>query len=718
MNTKGKINNYTKLTKNNLAINTQYKENSNINLYFTNPNNLNNEIFTDSSFAKTESNNNSKYEKEDQITQKIDYKHYTNYPIENLISNTDNNYEKIDSNIKNKKKIYWLAVYDKYIKKKNLLKIFNFYKMSLELEPSFFDNIKLSIEKTMIIKDFQLIFMKNYNKTFVIPSKGSQIFVKLYLLNIEQMNMIYSYINRIEFKPYLNDIIYNNNYNCYEIVNNEIKKNLTYSSINCLGSYMNIDIFTFSTLNYLKEYNNKILRIKNNKVEEEEILNEDNNNSLPSTKKIAKLIKILMINFPDYSKDYLINYLFNSFSSKNESSQNKDNNIRLSEKIIEVNNLLMTKRKSIYQHKDYMKTNSNTNEIIKNIISSIPTNSMSPIETNNKQNGENMSCSEFISDSKYIFNVNGNTQNNTKNSQNNSKNKNNNILLSYSSIQKNDLFLNNPTNSINKFMITSKEKEKKVTSKKSMKSFDSNNNEKLLENKLYRNIKKTNGLILKNKKGQKSALPMKCKKKLKINININNCSYVKKDTKDKDKNLEIYIDDIKKGDEKIQWKKYKTKTYLSLKKKKITRNSYVALNTNNIFPDFNKDDNNTNKKYVTINTENNKVKSYHIYHNKIPKINKSKNNVGKKRKEIKEQNNLTLIEKKSSKNKNMSVNNNNNNKQFEKPKKYEMINIDPIRTSLNYSIQKTGSTKNSISSLNKKGRFETPKKIKNFRYYN
>ena len=66
----------------------------------------------------------------------------------------------------------------------------------------------------------------------------------------------------------------------------------------------------------------------------------------------------------------------------------------------------------------------------------------------------------------------------------------------------------------------------------------------------------------------------------------------------------------------------------------------------------------------------------------------------------------------------MSVNNNNNNnKQFEKPKKYEMINIDAIRTSLNYSIQKTGSTKNSISSLNKKGRFETPKKIKNFRYY-
>jgi hypothetical protein len=556
--------------------------------------------------------------------------------------------------------------------------------------------------------------MKNYNKTFIIPSKGSQIFVKLYLLNIEQMNMIFSYINRIEFKPYLNNIVYNNKYNCYEIIKDEIKVNLAYSAINCLGTYMNIDIFAFSTLNYLQKYKNqnknKILCIKDNKVEEEEIGTDDNSNSLPSTKKIAKLIKILMINFPDYSKDYLINYLINSFSSKNESNQSK-----LSEKILEVNNLLMSKRKSLYEHKDSIKINK-TNQILKNIISSIPTNSMSSIETNNNQNDANLSCSEFISDSKCI--LNGNSQNNKINSQHNFNN--NNIFLSFSSIQKNDFFLNNQNNSVNKFMVTSKEKEPK----KNDKSIDTNNNEKLIENKLYRNIRKSNGLTLKTEKMQKSALPSKNKHKLKININ--NCSYVKKEIKNKDKNLEIYINDFKKGDDntiiigdkKIKWKKNKTKNYFSPKNGKLTRNSCITYNTNNTFQDLNKDDINITKKYETINTEANRGKLYHIYHNKIPKINKTKKNgAGKKRnKEISDKINLISIEKDIAKTQNIKENN--YNRPLEIPKKYEKLNIDAIRASLNCSIQKTGSTKNSITSLNKKIRYETPTRIKNFRYYN
>ena len=109
---------------------------------------------------------------------------------------------------------------------------------------------------------------------------------------------------------------------------------------------------------------------------------------------------------------------------------------------------------------------------------------------------------------------------------------------------------------------------------------------------------------------------------------------------------------------------------------------------------------------------------YHIYHNKIPKINKTKKNgAGKKRnKEISDKINLISIEKDIAKTQNIKENN--YNRPLENPKKYEKLNIDAIRASLNCSIQKTGSTKNSITSLNKKIRYETPTRIKNFRYYN
>ena len=745
---KPKKNNYTKLTKNNnkyIAINE--KENSNIlsnnsNISINLLNSLNqdikiNDIENDSSFLITESNNisnnqkdnkdnNDNNDKEDQITQKIDYKHYTNYPIENLIRNSNKyNYEKIDKS-QNSTKICWLAAYDKYIKKKNLLKIFNFYNMSLELEPTFFDNIKMSVEKTLIIKDYQLIYMSNYNKIFIIPSKGNQIFVKLYLLNIEQMNMIFSYINRIEYKPYLNNLLYNNKHNCYEIVNDEIKIGLTYSAVNCLGSYMNIDIYAFSSLNHLKKYKNKICFIKNNNnIDEDDNNLNDDNNLFPSTKKLAKLIKILMINFPDYSKEYLLNYLINSFSSKNEKSDNKDNS-KISEKILEVKNLLMSKRKSLYQTNDFININ-NTNQIIKNIITSIPTNSISSIETNNNQNGANISCSEFISDSK--CNINGNSQKN-KNSQKSIKN--NNFIISYcekSSMQKNDIFynINNTMNSINNFIVSSKAKEKSTISKMNNNKLSvdkniNNNNGALSENILNKNIRKSNGLTLKHGKDlnmNSAVLPVKCKIKTKLNNN----SYIKELIKKEKKIFETYTSRNVTGKAKMinnekenKFIKNKNKFNLSMKNKKITRNSYIYNNTNILFQDINKDD--IDKKYETINTENNvKEKSNPVYQNKIPKINKLKKNVVTKRnKKNIDKNNILLIDKNIFKNKNESKDE--NKKPFEKPKKYDLFNIDVIRASLNYSVQKTGSTKNSITSLNKKGKYETPTRIKNFKYYN
>ncbi len=750
-----KKNNYSKLTKNNNKyITKNEKENSNIlsnnsNISKNLLNSLNqdnkiNDIENDSSFLITESNNisnnqknnkdnnnnNDNNDKEDQITQKIDYKHYTNYPIENLIGNSNKcNYEKLDKN-QNNTKLCWLAAYDKYIKKKNLLKIFNFYNMSLELEPTFFDNIKMSVEKTLIIKDYQMIYMNNYNKIFIIPSKGNQIFVKLYLLNIEQMNMVFSYINRIEYKPYLNNLLYNNKHNCYEIINDEIKMGLTYSAINCLGSYMNIDIYAFSSLNHLKKYKNKICFIKNNNnnnIDEDDNNLNDDNNLFPSTKKLAKLIKILMINFPDYSKEYLLNYLINSFYSKNEKNDNKDNS-KISEKILEVKNLLMSKRKSLYQQNDFININ-NTNQIIKNIITSIPTNSISSIETNNNQNGANISCSEFISDSKY--NINGNSQKNkTQKSI-----KNNNFIISYydkSSMQKNDIFynINNTMNSINNFIVSSKTKEKSTISKMnnnklSLEKNINNNNGTLSENILNKNIRKSNGLTLKHGKDtnmNSAALPVKNKKKTKLNNN----SYIKELIKKEKKIFETYTTRNVTGkgkminnekENKFIKNKNKNKFNLSMKNKKITRNSYIYNNNMNfLFQDINKDD--IDKKYETINIENNvKEKSNPAHQNKIPKINKlKKNGVAKQNKKNIDKNNILLIDKNIFKNKNESKDE--NKKPSEKPKKYELFNIDAIRASLNYSVQKTGSTKNSITSLNKKGKYETPTRIKNFKYYN
>jgi hypothetical protein len=62
---------------------------------------------------------------------------------------------------------------------------------------------------------------------------------------------------------------------------------------------MNINIYLFS-------------HIEKNKQEENNDLKE-----LPSPNKLAKLIKVLMLNFPDYTKKDFINYLTNFLHDNN-----------------------------------------------------------------------------------------------------------------------------------------------------------------------------------------------------------------------------------------------------------------------------------------------------------------------------------------------------------------------------------------------------------------
>ena len=127
-------------------------------------------------------------------TKKIDYRFYRYYPIKNVICSFNNIQEE---------KYIWFAAYDKLIKKKKLMKIFSFYNITpratmifgKELNENNYDKI---IEKKIIIKNYEIYFIEKYSKPFIRKSKGKNIFAKLYLLNLKQLNIIK--IHKIVFK--------------------------------------------------------------------------------------------------------------------------------------------------------------------------------------------------------------------------------------------------------------------------------------------------------------------------------------------------------------------------------------------------------------------------------------------------------------------------------------------------------------------------------------
>ena len=106
---------------------------------------------------------------------------------------------------------------------------------------------------------------------------------------------------------------------------NENNFNINYPTIYCLGSFMNIGIYSFSRDINLNPNNNIEL------------------NLIPNSKKIAKLIKILLMNFPEYSKEYFIDYIFHYI--KTIPNSNDINTIILFNKKNEINHLLISIRK-------------------------------------------------------------------------------------------------------------------------------------------------------------------------------------------------------------------------------------------------------------------------------------------------------------------------------------------------------------------------------------
>ena len=312
-------------------------------------------------------------------TKKIDYRYYSNYPIKEIPLFDDDK----------EKEYFWLATYDKLIKKKKLFKIFSFYNVASRAsmvvgnEEIYNDFSKIK-EKKMIINNYELYFIEKHNKPFIRKCNEKYIYTKLYLLSLKQINMIFSYLNRIEYKPYINNLIYFSEKDTFkkisEFGNQEEYNDINYSAIYCLGSYMNIKIYGFS------------------RIENKEEMSDNYNigvDNYPNSKKIAKLIKLLMINFPENTKEHFINYIFN------DSHTNGLNKKMLTDKKNEINHLLISKKKSLY------KANSKVNSIIQNIAPGIQEFSFSPYFSSNTYN-HNLNTNNKLSNINNNLNTNNN----------------------------------------------------------------------------------------------------------------------------------------------------------------------------------------------------------------------------------------------------------------------------------------------------------------------
>ena len=220
------------------------------------------------------------------------------------------------------------------MKTKHLLKILNYYNNKpFEQHSNKNNNYSNRIlkEKTLIVKDFEIYFHENSNKPFIRYAKGGTIYTKLYLLSLKEISLIFSYINRIEYKIDYDRLNYLQRKGAYEFVNDK-EIILPYCLIYYLGKYMNINIYSFSNNIDINLNLDEISFDKNQRISSYTVLNNNNgdknyfsndnflnrmndtninrfNYKLPNSKKIAKLVKIINLSFPDLSIDEIINYL-------------------------------------------------------------------------------------------------------------------------------------------------------------------------------------------------------------------------------------------------------------------------------------------------------------------------------------------------------------------------------------------------------------------------
>ncbi len=115
-------------------------------------------------------------------TKKIDYRYYTNYPISSFLP---------VEQMEKFKDYFWFAAYDKLMNKHKMLSVLNYYGPLNENEINF-------QEKVMMLKDFDIYFRQNNFKPYIKYVKGGYIFVKLYLLSLEQISNIIKYKNTVK----------------------------------------------------------------------------------------------------------------------------------------------------------------------------------------------------------------------------------------------------------------------------------------------------------------------------------------------------------------------------------------------------------------------------------------------------------------------------------------------------------------------------------------
>ena len=277
-------------------------------------------------------------------TKKIDYRFFSQFSFKF-------GGEAPKKNEKNNK--YWLAVYDKLMKTKKILKILSYYEKEKNKKEIMINNNDNNYnyinpdsikEQLLIIKDFDIYFMKPLNRPFIKYVKGNCIFTKIYLLTFEQIIFILNYINRynLPISSKISNLLLEKG--SYQKIN-EVYKNFPYNMIYGMGSYMNINIIGFTNYNIQDKSNLTYNYL---------------NQNYPNSRKIAKLVKLLMINFPKYSFKFFVCYLLSKIRFEN-----------FGEKTNEIKNIVYSTNKSFMPLK--------TNKHFKLISNSLIHSSYSPL---------------------------------------------------------------------------------------------------------------------------------------------------------------------------------------------------------------------------------------------------------------------------------------------------------------------------------------------------
>ena len=452
-------------------------------------------------------------------TKKIDYRFFSQFSFKFGGDIAKNKEKEINK--------YWLAVYDKLMKTKKILKILSYYeKEKNKKERTIYNNNLNNLnqdtikEQLLIIKDFDIYFMKPSNRPFIKYVKGNCIFTKIYLLTFEQIIFILNYINRykLTISPKISNLLLEKG--SHQKIN-ETYKNFPYNMIYGMGSYMNINIIGFSNYN-IQDKNNLTYNYLNQ--------------NFPNSRKIAKLVKLLMINFPKYSFKFFVCYLLSKIRFEN-----------FGEKTNEIKNIVYSTNKSFMPLKP-----KKHNKLISN---SLIHSSYSPLS-----NYENLSESQ-------IREMNNNTENNNLyNNVNGYKN----CFFQTQKLKENNLtqeFHHNDNLTYN-YYITKKENNKNnvtdINNDKKRNLSERRNNFKKHTESVYLNgymgtANNTNNLIFNKSKSKKASTKSKISiKNLISNFNSNRASLTK-NKKRLNKSEMLRIKPSIKNNNKINYLKVKNK---------------------------------------------------------------------------------------------------------------------------------------------------------------